>query len=170
MTGDVGRDVSPRFRREAYKATTKEVYALLMTIEHPSWTQPLRIASDNAVLLPSAGVRGVLSRGNEFLFLPFNISLPAQDETGISKCSISVDNVDRQIVGAARSALTPPSITLEVILSAEPDTVEISYTDFRLDRVGWDAFIVTGEISIEYFDLEPFPWARFTPGDWPGIF
>jgi len=170
MTGDAGRQVTQQFRRESYRPNTKEVYTMLMTVAHPSWVDDIRVASDNSVLLPDAGIRGVISRGKEYLFLPFEIELPSQDETGISKCSISIDNVDRIIVAAVRGAVTPPMVTLEVILTSAPDTVEISYTDFRLDRVGWDAFVVTGEISLEYFDAEPFPWARVTPADFPGIF
>jgi hypothetical protein len=36
--------------------------------------------------------------------------------------------------------------------------------------VSYDALVVEGELSLESFLREPYPAARFTPGDFAGLF
>lgn len=166
----MSRPLSNSAKAAMYAQSTSEVFIMLVTIDHPSFTTPVRVASDPYELLPEAGVRGVISRGMEFLYLPFSVELPSQDDTGVAKARISVDNISREIVAAVRRANSALSITIEIVLASDPDTLEVAIEDFRLDRVTYDAFTVSGDISIEYFDLEPFPSRRFTPSDFPGIF
>lgn len=167
---DTGRQMSNAAKAAVYAQNTDECFITLVTINHASFSEPVRVASDPYEILPDAGVRGVVSRGNEFIFLPFDIELPAQDDTGVARARISVDNVDRQIVAAVRTATSALSITIEIVLASDVDTPEVSVEDFRLDRVTYDAFTVSGDISVEFFDLEPFPSRRFTPSDFPGLF
>lgn len=165
-----GRTLSNAAKAALYAQSTDEAFIILITINHSTFTDPVRVASDPLELLPVAGVRGVVSRGEEFVFLPFNIELPAQDDSGVAKARLSVDNISREIVAAVRTATSALSINIEIVLASDPDTVEVSIEDFRLDRVTYDALTVSGDISVEYFDLEPFPARRFTPSDFPGLF
>jgi hypothetical protein len=165
-----GRTLSNAAKAALYAQSTDEAFIILITINHSTFTDPVRVASDPLELLPVAGVRGVVSRGQEFVFLPFNIELPAQDDSGVAKARLSVDNISREIVAAVRTATSALSINIEIVLASDPDTVEVSIEDFRLDRVTYDALTVSGDISVEYFDLEPFPARRFTPSDFPGLF
>lgn len=153
-----------------YAQETSEAFIVLLTIDHPTFTQPMRVSSDPTELLPDAGVRGTISRGDEFMFLPFNIELPQEDDTGAYRASLSVDNVSREIVAAVRRANSALSVKIEIVLSSTPNTVEVSVPDFRLEKVNYDAMTVSGELSIEYYELEPFPSRRFTPSDYPGLF
>ena len=164
------RQVSTAFKRAVNGQETSEAFILLVTISHSAFTDDMRIASDPFELLPNAGVNGVISRGLEYIYLPFSINLPQQDDTGIARAQLQIDNVDRRIINAVRSANSPLSITLEVVLSSDVDTPEISIEDFRLERVEYDSLVVSGDISVEYFELEPFPAGRFTPSDFPGMF
>lgn len=166
----MSRPVSNAFKNAVYAAQTKEAFILLATISHPSFTDDIRVASDSYELLPNAGVRGVVSRGQEYLYLPFTILLPQQDETGVSRASISMDNISREMVRAVRNANSALTITVEVVLSSDVDTPEVSIQDFKLEKVSYDAFTISGDISVEYFDLEPYPWARFVPSLFPGMF
>lgn len=167
---DSGRTLSNTAKAAVFAQNTDEVFITLVTIDHPNFTAPVRICDDPYEILPIAGVRGVVSRGDEYLFLPFSMELPAQDDTGVAKARISIDNVSREIVGAVRSATSALSIDMEVVLASDVDTPEVSINDFRLEKVNYDALTVTGEISVEYFDLEPYPARRFTPADFPGLF
>lgn len=167
---DSGRPLSNTAKAAIYAQNTDECFITLVTIDHDNFTAPVRVASDPFEVLPDAGVRGVVSRGEEYIFLPFTIELPAQDDTGVARARISVDNISREIVAAVRSATSALSITIEVVLASDVDTPELTVSDFRLDRVTYDALTVSGDISVEYFDLEPFPARRFTPSDFPGLF
>lgn len=165
-----GRQLSNAAKAAIFAQSTDRAFIVLITINHSTFTQPIRVASDPKELLPDSGLRGVVSRGMEFVFMPFSINLPAQDDTGVAKASISVDNINREIVAAVRRASSALSITIEIVLDSSPDTLEASMEDFRLERVTYDAMTVSGDISLEYFDLEPFPSRRFTPSDFPGLF
>ena len=166
----MSRPVSNAFKTAIYAQQTSEVFIMLATISHPDFEDDICLANDPFELLPEAGVRGVISRGKEYIYLPFNINLPAQDDTGVAKASLSIDNIDRQIVSAVRRASSALTITLEIVLASNVDVPEVTVQDFRLESVTYDALSVSGDISVEYYDLEPFPSRRFTPSDFPGLF
>jgi hypothetical protein len=166
----MSRALSNAAKQAIYAQSTKEAFILLITISHESFTEDLRVSSDPMELLVNAGVNGVMSRGQEYPYCPFMINLPAQDDTGVAKASISIDNVSREIVAALRRATSALSITIEIVLSSDPDIVEVSVQDFKLDRATYDALTISGDISVQYFDLEPFPQGRFTPSYFRGIF
>ena len=164
------RQLSNAAKQAIYAQQTDVAFIVLLTINHSTFSEPIRVASDSYELLPLSGVRGVASRGNEYLYLPFAINLPVQDDTGVARASISIDNISREIVARVRQATSALSITIEIVLSSDVETPEITAAGFKLERVAYDALTVSGDISIEYFDLEPFPSRRFTPSDFPGIF
>jgi len=164
------RQLSNAAKQAMYAQETGEVFVILLTISHPDFIEDIRVASDIIDDLPEAGVQGVISRDMEFVYLPFSVTLPQQDETGVARASITIDNIDRQIVRAVRKSNSALSIKIEIVLASDPDSPEISIEDFKLERVNYDALTVSGEISVEYFDLEPFPARRFTPSDFAGIF
>jgi hypothetical protein len=164
------RQLSKAAKQAVYAQSTSEVFIILLTISHPDFLEDIRVASDLPDDLPDAGVKGVLSRGMEFIFLPFAIDLPNQDDSGVARANIQIDNIDRQIVYAVRKANSALSIKIEIILASDPDNPEITIEDFKLEKVTYDAFTVSGDLSVEYYDLEPFPARRFTPSDFPGLF
>lgn len=164
------RELSNNAKQAAFAQETHEAFIVLLTVSHDSWTDDVRVSSDPTQVLPVAGVRGTISNGDEYVFAPFNVNLPAQDDSGVARASISVENVSRVLMQKIREATSAVSITIQIVLASDPDTVEVSVQDFRLERVSYDAFNITGEISVEYFDLEPFPAQRFVPSKFPAIF
>ena len=164
------RQISNTAKAAAFAQQTSEAFIMLVTITHPSFTDDVRVCSDPYELLPTAQVRGIVSQGLEYIFMPFAIEMPVQDNTGLARAKISVDNISREIVAAVRSANSALTISMEIVLASDPDTPEVTISDFHLDRVTYDAFTVSGDISVEFFDLEPFPARRFSPSDFPGLF
>lgn len=164
------RQLSNTAKQALYAQETTEVFIVLLTIDHENFTAPVRVASDPFETLPIAGQKGVVSRGDEYIYLPFSINLPQQDDTGVARASVSIDNVAREIITYVRQASSALSISIEIVLASDVDTVEVSAPDFKLEQVTYDSLTVSGDISLEYYDLEPFPARRFTPSDFPGIF
>ncbi len=167
------RPLSKRAKRSAFAQETSEVWIVLLTFSHPSWTDDARIASDPFELLPNEGVKGVVSNGLEYIFAPFSISLPTQDDTGVARAQIEVENVSRrlmQLIRQARAEGGTLSISMQIVLSSDVDTPELSVENYRLEKVNYDSLTVSGEIGMEYFDLEPFPYQKFGPSNFPAIF
>lgn len=167
---DAGRPLSDNAKQVIFAQSTDDAWITLVTITHPSLATPIRVADDSYELLPLAGRRGVESRGNEFIYVPFMVELPTQDDTNISLARITMDNISREQVLAVRGADSALGITIEIVLASDVDTVEAAVSNFKLERVNYDALTISGEISVEYFDLEPLPKRRFTPSDFPGLF
>jgi hypothetical protein len=166
----MSRVLSNAMKHAMYSQETDEVFIVLLTISHPTFAEDIKVCSDAFQMLPNAGVRGVVSRGEEYIYLPFSIELPQQNETGLSRAKLSVDNIDRRVVDAVRRADSSLSIKLEIVLASDVNTPEISIDKFKLSVVNYDSLTVSGDLTLEYFDLEPFPYGRFTPSLFPGLF
>lgn len=164
------RQLSNAARQAVFAQDTSQVFIMLLTITHPNFVEPIRLSSDPTTILPIAGFRGTISRGNEYVYMPFSVALPSQDDTGIARANISIDNIDRQIVMYIRQADSALSVNLEIVMASSPDSVEVSAPDFRLEKVSYDALTVSGDLSLEYYDLEPYSKLRFTPNAFTGMF
>ena len=149
--------------------------SLLVTISHDNFADgPIRVSSDPTARITETDtelIYGTVSRGSNYLFYPFSLKLPSDEEDGAPKTAIVIDNVSRWLTEAVESIdpRDPVTIDLEVVLSTSPDTVEVSYSDFTLKNVDYDMFEVSGEISMDALFGEPVPAHRMTPGWFPGV-
>lgn len=164
------RELSNTAKASMYAQQTDEVYIVLLTINNASFSTPIYVCSDPYEDLPVAGIKGVVSRGNEYVYMPFVVELPTQDDTNVSRARLSIDNISREILQYARAAKTPISVGIEIVLASDVDTPEISIDNFVLENISYNALTISGDLSIQYFDLEPFPSRRFTPSNFPGMF
>lgn len=115
-------------------------------------------------------VYGVTSRGNDFTFLPMEISLPTEEEAQAPRCSVTMHDVTRYVVPIIRSISGPPKVKLEIVLSKTPDTVEASFAGFYFSNFTYNVDQVTGSLSMIDYEREPFPMHSFSPVYFPGIF
>lgn len=155
------RPVSAVFQAAVNAQETGEVFTTLVTIDHAALPVPLR-ATDDAV--------NVLSRGATFLAYPFELELPDDNADRPPEARIAIDNVDREIVAAIRAVGSPPTVTIEVVLASDPDTVEASFDHFELTDARYDRLVVEGRLSLPALTLEPYPRKRFLPSAFPGAF
>ncbi|MGH6879272.1 DUF1833 family protein [Hypericibacter sp.] len=155
--------IPPSFARAAFAPETDEVFLQLLTIDHSSFSQPIRVVHNN---------EDVVSRGNLYTAYPFDITLPDDDGQKPPEVTVRIDNVARDIVLAIRMipAGAPPTITLEVIMASTPNTVEAGPYGFTLRDVTADAAAVEGQITFEDILNESFPADEYTPASHPGLF
>ena len=151
-------------------ACTGEAFIILLSIEHPSLTPPARISNDPTQLLPIAQVRGTISNGDEYVYLPFEFIFPNQESDTSPVAQLRIDNVSREISTIIDSISSPPTIQIQVVLSSTPDIVELVLRDFKLQRTEWNILTITGDITVEHFEQEPYPSGRFNPSGFPGLF
>lgn len=165
--------LSTEFLRGAYAQETEICPVFLVTISHEDLSQPILISSDPTQRLSetaSSVVYGTVSRGEQYVFFPFTLTLPSDEDDGPQNMSVEWDNVDRVITETLRGIEGPPIIKTEIILADAPDLVEATWPDFLLTQVTYDSSTIKGTLSNETLVREPFPALCFTPSYFPGVF
>ena len=115
-------------------------------------------------------VYGVTSNGNDFVFLPMEISLPTEEEAQAPRCSIIMRDVTKYVIPLVRTIVGPPKVKMELVLSKTPNIVEASFTGFYISNFSYNADSVTADLSMIDYEREPFPMHAFTPAYFPGMF
>ncbi len=113
---------------------------------------------------------GTVSNGEEYFFIPFQLTLPDEDDTGTAQMSITFDNVGRDLVPAIRNATSPPSVKVDIVMSCSTSTIEASFPDFIISSVEFDELTISGTLTLDLFNDEPFPGGSMTPSNFPGLF
>lgn len=160
----MSRSTSTLFKTMANAQETGEVLLALVTITHSTIVGgPLRFVQD---------LQNITSNGNVYTAFPFQITLPSDADEGPAKVMLVIDNIDRQIAQTIRAIppSSPPTVTVELVVASQPNTVEISMPGLTLRNVTGDAFQIAGELHADEEDLIPFPEGQFTPTSFPGLF
>jgi len=156
----MSRNLTLAAKQALAASETADAFLILLTIDHPDLAQPIRVTSDGV---------DTVSRGNIFIAFPFALILPDDSDDRPPRARLAIDNVDRQIVEAIRSIGSAPTVLMEIIRAADPDTVEASFVGFRLTNTRYDELVVEGDLTLESFVAEPYPATIFSPADFPGL-
>jgi hypothetical protein len=164
--------ISNTFKQAAFAQETDEVFAVLVTLDSDELEVPIRICSDPRDKLPLLGddIYGMVSNGDTFVFMPFEIWLPRDDKSGTVSARISIQNVDRRLIDSARSVVKPITVKIQCVLSSDPDVIELEFDHFQLSTIKYNVMIIEGDLTLNYWGLEPFPSNCFTPSNFPGLF
>ncbi|MEG9884425.1 MAG: DUF1833 family protein [Hyphomicrobiales bacterium] len=164
------RDVSDRLKEAIFAQECQEIAVMLLTITHPGLAETWRLSSDNAVVFDEEKqLRGTISRGERYNFLPMQITLPEEGDDSGHAIKIKLDNVSRELTPLVQSTLTPARVDLEVVLADAPDLVELSFPDFALISADVDAGSATLTLSVDAMMNEQFPCDTFTPSSFGGL-
>jgi hypothetical protein len=164
----MGRDTSANFRRGAFASETSEAYIILVQLDHTALEEPIRITTDPMTEF-SPGIYGVMSNGEQFTALPFEIVLPGQAPNSPPVSTLKMDNISREIALAVRRMNSAADATISVVLASDPDVTEILIEGFQLNNIRLDALIVEGELNLERTDLTQFPPQKMTPSYFRGL-
>lgn len=169
--------LSPEALKAMFSTETDEQLITLLTIQNPNNpSAPIRLADGYVSRLSSLTtddevVYGVQSRGNNYTFLPLEISLPSEEEAGAGRCSITLNYVTKEAVQLIRTQLTSPTqVNLELILASAPNTVEASFPGFYITSATYSAQSISLQLDMIDLTREPFPCYNFTPNYFPGLF
>lgn len=169
--------MSPAAIRAVFSPDSDADLILLLTVYNPEDPSQvvLRLADGytqrlTALETPDDVVYGVSSRGQDFMFLPMEISLPSEDEAQAPKCSLILNDVSRYAIPIVRTITAPPKILMELVLSSSPNTVEASFAGFYINNFTYNAESVSAELAMIDYEREPFPQHNFSPVYFPGMF
>jgi len=157
----MSRTLSSSVLAAIYADETAELFIILLEISHSTLASSIKITSDS---------QNTTHNSNTYLPFPFKITLPNDDENQPPRMQITIDNIDRSIISALRTIPDAASITVKVVTFDTPDTIEIQYSNFQLYVVNYDAFTISGTLSLEPFLNEGYPKGKMGPNAFPGIF
>ena len=155
----MSRSMSLTAREAMFAPQTMEVFLVLLTISHDDLGTDLRFVYNQ---------EDIESRGEDYIAYPFTISLPDDDGETLARVTLTIDNVDRQIVQAVRMISSAPAVTMEIVLASDPDTVEAGPFNFTMTNAEYNSLTVQGELSHEDILNEGFPGDSFIPAQFPG--
>jgi len=166
------REFSLNTLQDLYAQETGNWPIILLTLDHENLAEPLLVSSDPTERIGEVEgklVYGTVSRGDSYICYPFGLMLPSDEDGGSYTTQLTIDNVDQSITDAIRDLTSPSTITMELVMGQDPDTVEMTMPDFRLTNVQWDNIQVAGDISLEMF-LQELIGPTYRPGSHPGLF
>ena len=163
--------------RAMFASETPEALILLITITNPADpTTPVRLADGytnriDSLTTDNEVIYGVTSNGNNYIFLPMELSLPGEEEAGAGQCSLTLNFVTKEAIELIRTHLTSPvDVQIDLVLASSPNTVETSFSGFKITNVTYNADQITFDLNMVSLSREPFPSFTFTPANFPGLF
>lgn len=161
-----------------FSSETDESLIMLITIFDPeNKSVPILRITDGCDLRLGAYttdtdiIYGVHSRGNDFIFIPLEVGLPGEQDTGIGACRITINYVTKEAITLVRSSLNKPAnVLIELVLSSSPDTVEAVFAGFQITSVSYNSQSITLDLTMVNLAREPFPCYNFIPSYFPGLF
>lgn len=163
--------LSPAALKAMFSPDADDSLIVLATITHSGGV--IRIADGYTQRLSETDdevLYGVISNGQQYIFLPFQFIAPTEEQMSAPRCRISVQDVTRYLTPLIRSASEAPSVSFDLVLSSTPNTVEVSFPDFLMGAIQYNQNTVTAELTVESLTNEPFPAFTFTPSAFPGLF
>ena len=157
------RRVSPNALRAMLAQETGEVFLICLTIAHPTLAAPYLLVNDQVELVRAAGT---------FQPFAFDISLPNEQDDQLPQVTMTIDNIDNEILRAIRSLSGQrPKVTMELVLASSPDTVEAGPFNFSILNIDYDDAKIQGAIGFEDDLLNTaFPADTYTPTNSKGLF
>jgi hypothetical protein len=167
----LSRTLSAPFIAAINAQETGEVVICLLTIVHTALATPIYLSSDPTTRVSDIPlVYSTTSRGNEYLFLPFEFTLPDDTSDSPPRVQLTIDSVDRSLISLLRSVSTPADVTVEIVLASSLNHVELQLPALQLANVTIGEVHIAIDLVSDPLINEPVPADLFTPGSFPGVF
>jgi len=141
--GKVAKTIMPRAitsiaRRSTQDVETREIWLILMEIDHSSLAEPFYLVN-NSEKITVTGTPDI-----DYLAYPFSVILGNDDGEKLPTVNIEFDNVDRLLIETIRSISDSPDITIKLVLASQPEEVEIEISDLKLREITYDMYKISG--------------------------
>lgn len=120
--------------------------------------------------------KNIWSNGREYQWFPFAVKLPNRSEKKDIAGTIKLGNVgelegqDARMLAAIDSVTEPIDLKIQIVLTNEPDRVEMELTGFKIKGVTVTREWVSADFVFEDMATEPFCGDTITPKLFPGAF
>lgn len=135
----------------------------LITVEHPIFSQPLRLASWR--------IETVTSLGRIFQPTRFDVGYPSEQFDETARASVVFDGVDGTILDAIQGLRPRPVATLEIVLESDPNTIIFQAPDFEISNLLQEGLTSTIlELEVGRAAVLPFPGINMDRTRMAGMF
>lgn len=140
---------------------TSDVWLALLTIDHASLSNPIRLVNDK---------QSLTSNSNVYEPYAFEVTLPSDVEGGEPEAEITISNIVPQIMAAIRAIDGRPTVTMGIVMRSEPDAYQFGPHTYEFATAPWDARTIRFRVRLTEFARLAFPNASFGPADFPAMF
>ena len=158
----MARGYSSSFKSTIAQVSAPEAPLLLLEINHPALSSPVRVVNDT---------QDLTSGGNLFAACAFRVDLPDDLENQLPKARLAVDNVGRDLVYWIETSGGAAGSTARImqVLRSAPNTIEWEIT---LDLTGptMTSMEVSADLVVENLFSAPAVALQFRPETAPGVF
>ncbi len=153
------RDISTNAREQVHSSEIQDVILVALDIEHPD-LDTIHVVDNTQSILWGATVY----QASSFKFKP-----PQQEEGELRTASITLSNVDRNIVAAIRAINSSPTITANILFVGDTVEREAGPWEFDLYEVSYNSHSITGTLSYNLKPKQTLSTLRMTYHDFPGL-
>jgi len=138
---------------------TDNHYSVLLQLDHDSFDEPIRVTHQPG---------GIVSNDLEYIYCPFDITIPSSVEGGPGETTLSIQNVDHRI-GDAILALSgdPLKVTITVVTTEDPNYVEVVLPAYELVGTSVYGHEVSGTLTQRNLVEQPYGKVRVIPSTSP---
>jgi hypothetical protein len=158
----MARTYSAQYKSTLAKVSGEETPRILLQINHPALTNPIRVINDTLNLT---------SNGFEYIAFPFEVSLPDDFENKLPKATLSINNVGKDLMFWIESTAggQGSTATFSQIMRSRPNQIEWSIT-MSLFNVMATNLDVSAELGFENLFAKPAVSIQYRPTNSPGLF
>ncbi len=153
--------MTPELLAQLYSQESSDPFICLLTLTHPSWGSPIRLAGNSA---------NIISNGNTYSAYPFKLVLPVDDGERSREVTIEFDNVSLELIDELRSVTTEISVKIEIVLASIPNEVQILIDDLKTQSISYDKSRIRARLYLDSFLNTEATSEKYTPSNFPGLF
>lgn len=113
--------------------------------------------------------QNVTSNGVVYEAAAFAVTLGRDIDENLPKVNLTFHSGDRQVINWLRDNNEPPKITINVVFSGNPSSVEVGPLEFSVERFDITSSLITMSLTLEPLLNEPFPSIKYTPRLFPQL-
>lgn len=156
----MSNQLSPALLAQLYAQESDVPFLMLVTLTHSSFS-PIRLVNNS---------ENIVSNGETFTAFPMRIRLPMDDGESTREVSIEFDNVSLTLIDELRTVTTPIDVKVDMILSSNPDDIQISLDELKMRNVTYNKQIVSARLYLDSFLNVELTSERYSPKLYPGLF
>jgi len=151
----MARTYSAQYKSTLAKVSSGETPRILLQIDHPELTSPIRVINDTTNLT---------SNGYEYIAFPFEVVLPDDFENQLPKARLSISNVGKDLMFWIESTDggSGSTATFSQVMRSRPNQIEWSIT-MSLFNVSATNIDVSAELGFENLFAKPAIQMQYRP-------